>query len=79
MKGYCKICGKVVDEVVFTQFGCCEKCYEDTKEAEVSKEEVIALIEKYYTPNLIKRVAKVSCFLFGIFILIMVIWGGWNL
>lgn len=27
MKGYCK-CGVVIDEVVFTRFGMCEKCYE---------------------------------------------------
>lgn len=26
MKGYC-ICGQVIDEVEFTQFGMCEKCY----------------------------------------------------
>lgn len=26
MKGYCK-CGKVIDEVEFTQFGMCEVCY----------------------------------------------------
>jgi len=28
MKGYCPICNKDMDEVEFTQFGMCRKCFE---------------------------------------------------
>lgn len=30
MKGYCK-CGKVIDEIEFTQFGMCVECFKEVK------------------------------------------------
>ena len=31
MKGYCK-CGKVIDEVEFSQFGMCIECYKKRRD-----------------------------------------------
>jgi hypothetical protein len=31
MKGYCK-CGKIIDEVTFTQYGMCEECLRERDE-----------------------------------------------
>lgn len=33
MKGYCK-CGKEIDEITYTQFGCCDDCSDKTDKKE---------------------------------------------
>lgn len=44
MKGFCKICGKVIDEVIYSQFGCCEECYSDIDK----KEKRIKCIKEHF-------------------------------
>lgn len=50
MKGYCT-CGTEIDEVQFTQFGKCEKCYMEDEEKNRKQRE-------YYNKNLVKSREK---------------------
>ena len=42
-KGYCKICGREIDEVTYSQFGYCEKCY-----CEIEAKSLISRVTKIF-------------------------------
>ena len=56
MKGYCPICKKVIDEVVYSQFGMCHKCYTGKIRDEITEMKKKAMIEiKHKNLVLIKK------------------------
>jgi hypothetical protein len=61
MKGKCPKCGKIIDEVEYTQFGMCIECFKKGKKnseallEEITKDLNLILLGKIAAPELYKK------------------------